>query len=276
MLLLTVTLLGVTGILLYHPFFSIQTVNISGLQRVARAELTDTVHGVLDYRRFFVLPGSSYFMVDTDEVADVLMRKFPLVQVGIQKKFPQTLNISVEEKISTIIYDNGNAYHYLGEHGTVVETLSLVPEHEWQEAYDTATTTLADGTVRVEKKLRSRTHTPNVLGIIEQYGDYPIIYDKRDVLPEISASALTEDDALAIIEWFRFLEKRAHVPFGYMSVTDTAGEGFIHTGHNWELRVRLTDLQSQFDELLFILNEKVDQRNLSYIDLRYPGRVYWQ
>ena len=38
----------------------------------------------------------------------------------------------------------------------------------------------------------------------------------------------------------------------------------------------LNRFDAQTDELNLLLKEKIDRKNLNYIDLRYPGKVYWK
>mgnify|MGYP001562090597 FL=1 len=45
----------------------------------------------------------------------------------------------------------------------------------------------------------------------------------------------------------------------------------------WNLMVDLLNrFDAQTDELNLLLKEKVNRKNLNYIDLYYPGKVFWK
>lgn len=262
---------------IYHPFFHIKKIEISGLQRITKTEVENSVFGVIDYHRWLILPGKSYFTINLDEVRDILKEKFPIESIIVKKTFPNIINISIEEKISTIIYDNGQNYSYIGTDGKVVEILRKVGDDEWNEKTKVTTSTNEAGEIETHTEVIERTHTPPVRDIVGEMGDYPIIFDKRAKTAEINTQVLDSITVFGIIDWFNLINKRTDIPFGYMIIENEIGDGTIKTREGWEIRVKLSeDVEKQFTELQYILKEKVDRSNLNYIDLRYLGKVYWQ
>lgn len=271
--------LMLTAILgVYHPFFRIKTVEVQGLQRVNETEFKNAVLGIINYQRFLVLPGGNYFLADLKELNNILRERFPLADIITRKVFPDTLNIQVEEKISTIIYDNGKKYNYLDTEGKIVQILRQVGEDEWQEKKQTATSTDAFGKEISEIKIIERTHRPPVKKVVAEMGDYPILYDERGTEGEINSVVLSVDIVQGIISWFNFINKRTDIPFGYVFIASDGGEGQIVTLESWRLKVNLrADWEKQFSELLYLLqNKKINRSGLNYIDLRFPGKVFWQ
>ena len=56
-------------------------------------------------------------------------------------------------------------------------------------------------------------------------------------------------------------------------------QGFLRATNTnkWEIKVKVTkNIQTQFQSLLFILEEKVQRPNINYIDLRYGDQIYVQ
>jgi len=274
---LAISLFGLAAILLYHPFFSIKNVEVSGLQRIDKDEFKDSVYGILEYRKFFIFPGKSYILADVDEIKNILKEKYPLQTIIVKKTFPQTIFIVLEEKLSTIIYDNGQKYGYLGLDGNIVEIVGNVMDDEWEQTFKITTTTLADGTIRSEEELIKKEHRPAIDRVMAEFGDYPIVYDTRGKIIEANQPALKSEIVLGAINWFNHLNKRTNIPFGYIVIENELGEGTIITREDWNLRVDLSGrFEEQIDELDILLNKKINRLGLNYIDLRYPGRIYWK
>lgn len=265
-------------IIIYHPFFHMNTINITGLQRIKDAEIKDDILGIMNDKKMFIFPKSSYAFIDVSEIRDILKDKYPIESITVKKNFPNELLINLEEKISTVIYDNGEKYSYLGLDGNIVEQLGKVDEKEWQEKIEITTTTLADGTIREEKKVIERIHKPNLNNLLSKFGNYPVLYDTRNTTNTEPISSLVKPEIVTgIIEWFNFLNKKTDIPFGYIIIEDGMGKGLINTREGWVLIVDLIDrFDTQVDELNLLLKDKIDRRNLNYIDIHYPDKVFWK
>lgn len=277
-ILLVVSFFGTFFLLIFHPYFHINKINITGLQRIKYDEMKEDILGIMKDKKFAVFPKTSYLFTDIDEVRDILKDKYPIESIIIKKNFPNELSINLEEKISTVIYDNGELYSYLGLDGNIVEVLGKVDEHEWQEEIEITTTTLADGTIREEKHIVERLYKPNTNNISTRFGNYPIVYDARAASTTESLIPLIKPEIVSgIISWFNFLNKKTDIPFSYIIIEDGMGKGLIKTKEGWDLIVNLSNrFDAQVDELNLLLKEKIDRKNLNYIDLRFPDKVYWK
>ena len=259
------------ALFLYHPFFRVQKIAVDGTKRLASDDITATVNSSLNYRRWFIFPGAGYLMADVDDIRNVLLEKYPLANVSVIKTFPHSLSVYVQEKISTVIYDNGSLYSYLDPSGHVVELLQQVAPSEWHDIPATTSSTDTNATPPAS------IHRPAVANIQREIGDYPIVYDTRRQKVEQQAQVLPEKIVRGIIAWFDFFEKQSNVPFGYIEITDDRGNGVIHTGEGWEARMNLIEnIGGQTELLQHLLNEQTNRKQISYIDLRYQGRVYWK
>jgi hypothetical protein len=263
------------SLILYHPFFALTKVSISGLQRIEETNIRNTVESVLNYKKFFVLPGSSYVIADVGNIREVLIDKYPLATLSVKKSFPNSLSISIQEKITTVIFDNGSLYSYIGLDGRVVEIVGQVTDSEWEETYEVTTTTLADGTKKTEKKLVERIHTPAVDSLKRDLGSFPIVYDPTHIEVEINTKAMEESDVRGIIDWFNE-SQRLGIGFRYAKVAKSGGEADILTNSGWRILALLTNVKTQVEQFNFVLDQKINTDNAEYVDLRYPGRVYWQ
>ena len=274
---LAVCVLGISGLGLYHPFFHVKDLNIIGLQRIDRMEMEDTLRCIFNHRKFHVWPQGSYFIANVDEVRDILLIKYPIKSIVVEKVFPNKINIILEEKISTIIYDNGTYYSYLDLDGKLVELAQKVADYEWLEIKETTTSTDEFGEEISNEVVKERVHKPDIGSVVQNVGYYPIVYDRSEKQVEINERALTPEIVMGVVSWFDHLNRKTDIPLKYFILENSLGDVIIKTDEGWHIKARLKDdLEVQFNELDLILREKVTRPNLSYIDLRYPGRVYWK
>ncbi|MFZ2189682.1 MAG: FtsQ-type POTRA domain-containing protein [Candidatus Magasanikiibacteriota bacterium] len=274
---LGIAILSMIIISVFSHFFYIKTINIAGLQRISETEIKEATLGVINYKRLFIFPGQNYFIVDLDEVRDILKEKFPIESIIISKTFPNNLNIVVEEKISTLIYDNGINYSYIGTDGHIVEILRKVGDDEWQTETKITTSTNETGEIITKTDVIKLAHIPSVRNIVNEMGDYPIVYDIRNRDTNLNDQVLNENNVAGIISWFNLLTKRTDIAFGYVVLENDLGDGIIKTREGWDIKVKLNkEIDKQFEELQYTLKNKIKRNNLQYIDLRYLGKIYWQ
>jgi len=270
-------------IVIYHPFFFIKKIEISGLQRISRADIEDTIRATINYRRWLLFPGQDYFVVNLDEVVNVVKQKFPIQSIKVIKKFPDAISVSLEEKITNVIYDDGLYYSYVGIEGKVLTVLRKVGSDEFTnqkiatEVLTSSTVSSTLNTTTTIDNVKLAVHTPPTKSLIVEMGDYPVVFDKRQTVNSINNQVLRPETVKGIIDWFNSLKKFTDVPFGYITVSNDLGEGELITGEGWFIKIRLDkQVQEQFAELQYLLKNKIKRPNLKYIDLRYLGKVYWQ
>ncbi|MFH1947140.1 MAG: FtsQ-type POTRA domain-containing protein [Candidatus Magasanikbacteria bacterium] len=271
------SVVGMLGIGIYSSFFKINDINIDGIQRIDQNELKEAVQGVINYKKLFIFPGNNYFVVNVDEIRDIVKERFPIESIIVKKIFPNTVEIALLEKISTIIYDNGSEYCYLDTNGRVVELIRKVGEDEWLNKTEIVTTTNELGEEISEEKIIEQTHIPNITQIVKEMGDYPILYDTRKQMVEINSEVINEKFVRGIIDWFNLINKNTSIPFKYIIIDNGIGDAVIKTKEGWDIVVRLEEnVETQFHELQYILKERINQKPINYVDLRFLGKVYWQ
>ena len=273
---IALTFLGSIGLLLFHPFFQIHSVQIQGLQRIKEGDIRDTVNGILSYKRFFVFPQNNFFVVDINDLHAILEQKFALKKLSISKKFPHTLDIRVEEKLSSIIYDNGEQYSMIDANGKVSEILRIVDDSEWRVIKKRVSSTSEGGTEVSTEQIISRFHSPNYKKITSEVGESPLLYDTRNKKVEKGAQVLDENTVHAVIQWYEILKQNTDLPITYFYLEHEVGNITIKTSEGWNIKAKLdTNIVEQFQTLQYLLQEKVKRGELQYIDVRFPGRAFW-
>ncbi len=265
------------GFIFFHKSFHITTVSVSGLTRLSEYEISDAVLGSLDYKKVFLFPAASFFLTNVHDIKDTLHARFPVESVLVKKSFPNTIEIFVNEKISTIIYDNGQQYAYIGLDGKVVEPLRIVGDDEWMRKTEIVTSTNELGEEVADEKIIEESHKPPVAQILSEMGDYPIVYvdDRKDL--KVNDNVIKPQHMEGIVEWFNYLERKTDIPIGYIQIKNEVGEGLITTREGWKIFVTFDKTVSlQVERLQIILKEKVTRPNFQYIDVRYEGRAFWR
>ncbi|MFH0857781.1 MAG: FtsQ-type POTRA domain-containing protein [Candidatus Magasanikbacteria bacterium] len=268
--------IGICYTLLFNEFFHVQKVEIQGNDRITKQELIDTVIGITRYNKLLFLPGESYVLVNTNEIRDILMKKYPLNSITVKKTFPNLLTIELTEKISTVIYDNGYQYAYIGTDGKIIELLEKVGEDEWEIQYQMATTTNEQGNVVEEKREVLRIHEPSATLLNTKYGNYPIIYHEgQGTEIHINDTLFNDDTILKVIEIYHAVNTFPDLQYKYVHIENDSKDLLLYTKNG--LIIRFTgrnDIKQQLEYLnIFFANNKTAKE---YIDLRYDGTIYWK
>lgn len=273
-------LLTVGGILVWHPFFTVHLVGVTGVTRVPASEVSEAAQGIMDRTRWLILPGSNYFLIDTTEIANILTQRFPFYSVKLVKRFPSQLDIQVAEKEPVLIFDNGQEYSYIDPSGQVIKVLERVGDNEWQfktTAPAAAATSTPNATTTLE--IVSRWHEPAAKRIATTYGLYPILYQVGGATTTPNSQAVSFEMVTNVLAWQKRLDNSLGQPGALFFVQDNErGEGSIRTRAGWYIKVRLLDdVETQVSRLELVLRTLESQKvKPNYIDVRFEGKVFWQ
>jgi len=289
--------------LLFHSFFYTNTIDITGLQRIDETELRTTINGILDYKSFKLFSQRNYFLTNLDDIRDIIKERFPIEHIIITQHFPHTLSIVIEEKLSTIIYDNEDIYSYMDLSGNIIEIAKKVSDDEWQEysytittttqeTLDTSTTTENMETTvlneqtsstpqiqNVEKTitLTNKRHIPDTQTIFLELGSYPLVHDHRKKDVQINTTILNGEEANTIINWYKQTQFSPHIALKYFIIRDDIGTLDIQTYDGWYIRTRMSrEVSSQVKKIEELFKEQISPEKINYIDTRYDNRIYWQ
>lgn len=278
LMLLSVALFSAaSAVLLYHPFFRIEEnrVRPRGLARINRAEFTDAVGGILRSRRWGILPGNSFLSVNLDEVRDIVRNRFSMRSVEVRKNFPHFLDIVISENAPRLIYDDGERYSAVGMSGEILELLRPVPETEWSLS-------IAKGEDNLSSSAPEAilVHEPPAAALRAEYGDYPIIYDRRPRRAiAVGSSVLSPTESGGIEKWHRFLEGELGLKVKYAALENDRGDLAFYPANEWKVLARAgsdSDVEEGIVALRAVWRTIPKERSIDYIDVRYPGKVYWQ
>ncbi|MFB6182347.1 MAG: cell division protein FtsQ/DivIB [Candidatus Magasanikbacteria bacterium] len=267
------TLITVIILLLKHPFFQIKKIQISGNKKIKKQELKWATKGIYSHKKLFFFPANNYFLINKKNIKKILKEKFPIRKISLEKDFPNTLNMKVEEKINTIIYDNGVKYSYIDQNGKIIQVLSKIGENEWKKKKIKT---------REEEGVNSTTikkiHKPDVLSVEKQWGKLPIIYDTRGKKAKPKNKVIDKDTVKSVVDWYRMLNNKSDLDFKYSKVASSSENFIINTSQNWNIKADSNkETAVQFKKLKYLINNKIQQDEPEkYIDVRFENKVYWK
>lgn len=263
-------------VVVFSRLFDITNISISGNKKISTAEIEGVIKNTLEYQSYGFIPNSSFFVANIDDIREVLKRRFPIDEIRIEKRFPHDLSIMLTEKISTIVYDNGSVYGLIGLDGSVIELIRAVENYEWKDVVGKMVTTTLDGTTTTVDVVSDRVHTPDTKKILDQAGEYPVIYDKRAHQTDKGLIVLRPEEVALLIAWYNEVK---NLSFGVNSIIIENDLDFlIQTKEGWTIKSRFArnNAEEQVRELKLALPKIENTKKLSYIDLRYENRMYWK
>lgn len=278
----TITFVWV-GLMLYLPYFRITAVNYTGLKIIKTEEVSALINKeFLSPSRWW--PSNNFFLVHETSVVTALEKAFPLNSVEVIKIFPNTLTINMEESISSAIYDNGSQYWLLDQEGMAIKYLREVnTTTEFQLSKVTLAAPATTTTVLGAKITASSTpqttstlvHVPNFGKIRQEYGNYPLIYDTRNI-PAIDRqnNVLAETLIGGVIDFFNGLERAGIAKTKYITLGEPGAGATIITDHPWKIIFQpANNADAQLENLKIVLR---DNRPAEYVDVRFGERIYWK
>ncbi len=285
---LPVILLAWAGVLLFAPYFRITRVSYYGLNTVKKEAVEQYMNEHILSARFRWWPARNYFLINGGSIEKKLKNNFFFNAVAVKKIFPNQLIIDVTEKISSIIYDDGQQYYLLDQNGQIIKALRPVAETELKTTYippplptistSTIETALATSTPNTASGTIKITHTPDSNSLRQEFGNFPIVYHKlsnpNDATSTIGVRVFNPMGVQGTLEWQTLVEQRGigQVKY-YVSDKNTPGLTTI-LNQRWNILIDPTgDLKQQADNVQLILREN---NPVQYIDVRFGDRVYWK
>ena len=259
------TLIAWVLLLIFHPFFFVEHVLVRGVVNIDEQQVAEKVKDVLQKKKYFLLPGNSYFFIDDSRIQKVVTGNFPAESITIQKYFPSTISVELTERLSFIIHDDGDRYQLMDENGTPIRNLRKVAVHE----------TLTRGGEE-DGTPTSTAHYPDIVALKQQFGNYPTVYNISD--PSQQGSGLTNaSTAAAILQIAKFLKESTNFATHHFIIPNELKTILVE--HKDGVRVSFNP-QENLSEQLSTFKEAWQKElrvNTQYgilINARYPGRVY--
>ncbi len=273
------------GIMFYLPYFKINKIEFSGLNITKKEELNNFINTKFLNSKKSWWPNSNYFILSVKKIKKEILNNFAVEDVAVIKVFPDIIKISIKEKTTSIIYDNGRDYILLDENGNFIKTLKVIPENEF-EAEDlnettaasstknttTTTSTIIKSVPMATTTLSIKVHKPNFKLIKTESGSFPLIYDRR--IGRENKNNLEKEVVTAVLAWQKILKGGLVGELQYFVLDNLAAGLTIKTTESWDILISINgSCESAFNNLTAIIK---DNHPVEHVDLRYGERVYWK
>lgn len=124
--------------------FKVDKIKLINNKDITLEELTSTLAETLDKSRWLIFKNDNYFLLQTKPIEDLLVSTYNLDEAQVDKKFPDTLKITVKEKASYFIWQKNGTLYLLDAYGFLnrqIEApdpkyLLLEDRREWQPTSD--------------------------------------------------------------------------------------------------------------------------------------------
>ncbi len=101
------------------PFLRIDNVNVHNNQDTTVQEIKESIQNELTASRFVIFKNNNYFLFDSQPMKDILITEYNLDNVIITKNFPNTIDITVQEKVSHFIWQKDDSLYLLDSNGAL-------------------------------------------------------------------------------------------------------------------------------------------------------------
>jgi cell division protein FtsQ len=123
----SVVMVGLGLVLYFTPVMSARTIEVTGIDMVTRDEVLDAAE---------VAPGTPLLQIDTGDVADRVATIRRVASTRVQRQYPSTLRIAVEERIPVVVKDFPDGPHLFDSDGVDFATAPPPPTLPYLDVED--------------------------------------------------------------------------------------------------------------------------------------------
>jgi len=248
-----VAVLGWAYFFFFSEIFTVQAIEIEGVQRLKRGEVERIMYDIVDQGRVWPFRARNIFVLNADEVAKQLKNELYVEGVAVDKQYPNILRLKLEERQTTIIVMLQESAFEVDRHGIITREVGA---DELRSIASSASSSDRPGSV-----------IP-VLSITSASGSLPMVDD------EFAA----ESQVARWLDTFDTLKKRG---FGYRSASielkdSTKLKIDMHESYDVYFDM-LSSMEAQIEGFYAFMKAKnADQTVREYIDARIPGKIYFK
>lgn len=247
-LLFFILISGLLYFIFFSPYFSINKIEISGLEKINHDEMRAMVDKQIVGKRFFVFSQNNIFIFDEEALNKTLNDEYSLQTLKIEKSLPGIIKILLEEKKPALIWKTTGKFYLVDWDGAIIReiTESEVSEYPGNQ-----------GGAKMARVFDSSNNSVAIKDETLTTAAVRAINDMQNNLPRATG--------LSILNF----------------VMDNHNESTIKslTSEGWTAYFSLTnDLNAQIIKLnAFMVEKNIEERKgLEYIDLRFEDRVYYK
>ena len=245
-----ILLIFIIWLIFFSPFFRIKEMSIIGNKSTSSEKIKNEVNQIIKKRAFFILPKDNIIFINPTEIEKVLSQENPSFQeIKAKKKFPDILKIEISERRSAIIWCRQENCFFTDKNGIAYAEVFFAELLSF------------GGKENMEKML--------------------VVQEEKDEKIRTSQKVADQNFIGFILEISKNLEQIESLEIISLRTPESASsEIWITTIEGWQVIFNTSEpAKKQAGDLAKFLNEKINEeerKNLEYIDLRIPGKIYYK
>lgn len=237
-------------------YLMIDNIEIIGNEYISQQDIKEIVNQQMGEKRLLFFNQNNLIFFSKKAAKASLASHFFFDNININKKYPETLVIKVEEKISSLIWSNNSGKYYLDLEGNVIRQITA----------DNLVISEGEGDTEV---IRSEINS----------GRYPVIQDQSNSEIITGQPILAKDRIDFIIELTKKIKSQADFSISYYTLASPSINYItLITDEGWLVHFSFENqISNQINLLFSLLYQKIDDRSkLEYIDLRFGDKIFWK
>jgi cell division septal protein FtsQ len=239
---------GLAYFIFFSPYFSINKIEISGLEKINYDEIRAIVDEQVASHRFFIFSQNNIFIFDEESAKNKLNEKYALNLLKINKSLPGVIKVFLEEKKPALVWKTAEKFYLIDWEGVVIREITETEVSEYP-------------------------------------GNQPgakmaVVFDDSNASLAIKNKILTSEAVQTINELQNNLSRTTRLLISNFSMANHNDSTIkVRTSEGWDIYFSLTnDLNAQIVKLSAFLVEKnlEERKGLQYVDLRFEDRVYYK
>jgi hypothetical protein len=225
----------------FSGVFKIKNVEISGLNKISREEINALVRGQMEKSRFRLDPQDNLLFFNSKKIIESFQENYRFHEIAIKKKWLNSLNLEIKEKILAAAWLENEKYYYLDSEGYVLAEADPleIDGRKYPVIKNESNSRISEGKIGLENSF-----IPYAAELLKK---------TLEKMPELDVSLLSvngEIDSLNLLP--------ANGPKIIFNTKDS--------------------IDKQLERLLIIKEEKMkdDFAAKKYIDLRFGDKIYYQ
>jgi len=274
---LSLILVSWIAALLYHPFFKITNVQYTGFK------VTDPAAAAIAIQEYFkqgaIFKHNIYFVANTDEIAKRVGAVIIADKVEVTKVFPSCLKVNVTERLSSIVFDNGEKYYLLDKDGNVIREVFKAASRTKIDDGTTSPLSISSTSTSSTNDVSTTSvsiHVPRQSDLENEYSNYPILYSTMSPGKILAPgeNILSTNLVTAGRYIYDELLRRGIGKVQYMSLEKPIDGMKVVLGVKPMILVNpIKPLDYQIENIKMIL-EKF--KPTEYVDVRFDDRLFWK
>lgn len=224
--------------------------SIIGNKSTSSEKIKSEINQIIGKRIFFILPKDNIIFINPTEIKKVLGQENPSFQkIEAEKKFPDILKIEISERRSALIWCCQENCFFVDKNGIA-----------YAEVFSAELMSFS-GKENLEKML--------------------VIQEEKDEKIKISQKVADQNFIGFVLEISKNLKQIENLEIISLRTPESASlEIWITTIEGWQAVFNTSEsAKKQAGNLAKFLSEKINEeerKNLEYIDLRIPGKIYYK